>query len=115
MYAKWAIRNTTVYFIVLGASLALLWVVPMDFFRSLDIFPRVLLSSAYLTLPIFSAGILFIHFFDRSKHKNEALGSNLFGALIGGLLEALSLAIGFKALLIPTALLYGLAFLTGEL
>ncbi|HVN20208.1 MAG TPA: hypothetical protein VMU05_15595, partial [Dongiaceae bacterium] len=52
------------------------------------------------------AGIIFVSSFARAGFRGSALGSNLFGALIGGLLESASLWFGLKSLTLLAALLY---------
>ena len=42
-----------------------------------------------------------------------AFGANLLGAMVGGALEYLALILGFNALLVVVAILYGLALLSG--
>ena len=73
---------------------------------------RILLASAALCLPVFFAGIIFIQSFARAGFRGEALGSNLIGSLVGGLVEALSFWSGIKALLLIGALLYLSSLLT---
>jgi hypothetical protein len=55
---------------------------------------------------VFFAGIIFVRSFAHAGFSGKALGSNLFGALVGGLLESLSFWFGLKALLVIAALLY---------
>ena len=43
-----------------------------------------------------------------------AFGTNLLGAIVGGVLEYGALVVGYRALLIVVAALYGLAFLAGR-
>ena len=87
-------------------SLAVMFTVPM---RSL-LFPsflfRALVATLVLCTPVFFAGIIFVSSFARAGFRGSALGSNLFGSLIGGLLESLSLWFGLKSLAIIAALLY---------
>jgi len=52
---------------------------------------------------------LFASEFRSAESPAAALGANMFGAVVGGLLENLSLIIGMKALLAVAALLYALA------
>jgi hypothetical protein len=59
-----------------------------------------------LCLPVFFAGIVFIRSFALEGFRSEALGSNLLGALMGGLLESLSMWTGIRSLLIVAGLLY---------
>jgi hypothetical protein len=44
-----------------------------------------------------------------------AFATNLLGAIVGGLLEYLSLVTGYRFLLVVVAALYGLAFLAHRL
>jgi spermidine synthase len=80
--------------------------VPLDklFFHS--IWLRALAATAVLCLPVFFAGIVFIRSFALEGFRSEALGSNLLGALMGGLLESLSMWTGIRSLLIIAGLLY---------
>jgi len=51
-----------------------------------------------LTLPIFFAGILFSNLFRLEQSPGLALGYNLFGAMVGGVLEYSSMAWGINNL-----------------
>jgi hypothetical protein len=46
--------------------------------------------------------------------STTAFGANLLGAIVGGVLEYLSLITGFRFLLVVVAVLYGLAFIFGR-
>ena len=87
-------------------SLVMLYAVPMEklFFESLVV--RGIVSVLVLCLPVFFAGIVFVSSFAKARFEGNALGSNLFGSLAGGLLESLSLWFGLKALVIVAALIY---------
>jgi spermidine synthase len=80
--------------------------VPLEqlFFHSFWL--KALAATAALCLPVFFAGIVFIKSFALEGFSSEALGSNLLGALAGGLLESLSMWTGIRSLLIIAALLY---------
>jgi hypothetical protein len=58
---------------------------------------------------IFFAGLLFASEFRAADSPAAALGANMLGAVVGGLLENLSLIIGMQALLLVAAVLYSLA------
>jgi len=90
----------------LFVTLAVMYFVPMQklFFESWTV--RALVATLALCTPVFFAGIIFISSFARVGFRGSALGSNLFGSLIGGLLESASLWFGLKSLTIITALLY---------
>ena len=61
--------------------------------------------------PIFAANLVFARRFRDSADSTAAFGANLLGAMVGGLLEYVSLITGYRSLLLIVALLYGVAFL----
>ena len=87
-------------------TLAGMYFVPMQklFLESWTL--RALAATWALCTPVFFAGIIFVSSFARSGFRGSALGSNLFGALIGGLLESASLWFGLKSLTMIAAILY---------
>ncbi|HXP84486.1 MAG TPA: methyltransferase domain-containing protein [Bryobacteraceae bacterium] len=70
---------------------------------------RFLAAVAVLCSPVFFASVIFIRTFAGAKFSGVALGSNLLGALVGGLLETLSMWIGLRSLLLLTFVLYAMA------
>jgi spermidine synthase len=87
-------------------SFAVTWLIPLDKFFFHSIALKAVSAALVLCSPVFFAGIIFVRSFARAGFSGKALGSNLFGALVGGLLESLSFWVGLKALLILAALLY---------
>jgi spermidine synthase len=87
-------------------TLAVMYVVPMQklFFESWSL--RAVVATLALCTPAFFAGVIFVSGFARAGFRGSALGSNLFGSLIGGLLESASLWFGLKSLAILAAILY---------
>jgi spermidine synthase len=73
-----------------------------------------LAAGAMVALPVFFAGLLFASYFKNHPRPASALGSNIIGAVAGGLLEYASLMAGFKSLYLIAALVYLAAFLTGK-
>jgi SAM-dependent methyltransferase len=67
------------------------------------------LAALIFAIPVFFAGLLFASEFRSAESPAAALGANMLGAVVGGLLENLSLIVGMKALLIIAGLLYCLA------
>lgn len=67
-----------------------------------------LLATAYC-VPIFLAGVIFAETFRKCPNKSSAFGSNIIGAVAGGLAQNLSFVIGLKALLLLAVIFYGLA------
>jgi hypothetical protein len=58
---------------------------------------------------VFFAGLLFSAEFRRTDSPAAALGANMLGAVVGGLLENASLVFGMNALLLIAACFYVLA------
>jgi len=106
-------RPELLYLVLLGA-LAVAWVVPTDALLQVDTTPRFIAAVALWFTPIFIANLVFAHRFRDVEESNVAFGANLLGAMIGGVLEYMALLTGYQALIILVAVLYGLAFLTGQ-
>jgi len=66
-------------------------------------------AAVVFAIPVFFAGLLFASEFRATDSPAAALAANMLGAVVGGLLENLSLITGMRALLIVAAILYGLA------
>jgi SAM-dependent methyltransferase len=79
---------------------------PVEKCLHLSFVPKMLLATVVLCLPVFFAGVVFVRSFARESFPAGALGANLFGGLVGGLLESLSLWTGIRSLVIVAGLLY---------
>jgi hypothetical protein len=97
----------------LFVSLAVCYLVPMETFFFPSVWVKTASSALVFCSPVFFAGIVFIQSFRKAQFSGQALGSNLMGSLLGGLLESLSLWTGLKALLLVAAGLY-LVSLAGD-
>ena len=82
------------------------YLVPLEKFFYGSMMAKMLVATLVLCLPVFFAGIVFIRSFAKTGFRAEALGANLFGGLVGGLLESLSLWTGIRSLVIVAGLLY---------
>jgi len=98
------------YGFLLG-GLALAWLVPASWLLSLPALARLPLAVLIAFLPIFAANVIFAKRFASAEHPTIAFATNLLGSMLGGALEYLSLAFGYRALLIIAALLYISAYL----
>lgn len=107
-------RRPARLYVVLLAGIALAWAVPPSALLGLAFLPRFAAAVTLAFLPIFTANLVFAQRFKSTSASATAFGANLLGAMFGGILEYASLVIGYRALLIVVALLYGLAFLTGR-
>jgi SAM-dependent methyltransferase len=97
------------FYVLLAASLAAGIVVPMSTFLNLPGALRIIASCIVVFLPIFFAGVVFAVSFRDSRDPDVDFGSNIAGAVLGGLTEPLSLVIGFNALLIVALVFYALS------
>jgi spermidine synthase len=84
---------------------------PMQRLLFSDPFLRALIALAALCLPVYFAGIIFTRSFAEVRFNSEALGSNLLGALVGGILESISFWTGLRALILISVGLYALSAL----
>jgi hypothetical protein len=75
---------------------------------------RAVLGAVLVSLPLLAGGTVFATSLARSGSAERALAANLIGAMAGGLLEYVSMIIGFRALVLVAAVLYGVAFLSRE-
>jgi len=99
-------------YVLLFCSLLTGYLVPLNRLFFASIWLKALSAMALLCLPVFFAGIIFVRSFADAGFHASALGSNLFGALTGGLLECISFWTGIQSLLLVAAALYALSRLT---
>lgn len=71
---------------------------------------RAGMGALVLCLPVLFASMIFIRSFSAAGFQGAALGSNLIGALIGGLAESVSMATGLSSLTLLAGLLYLAAY-----
>jgi spermidine synthase len=102
-------RNLWPYYALLVASLTVNIAVPMSTFLALPGAEKIAVSCAVIFVPIFFAGIVFGASFRDSTQPDLDFGSNIAGAILGGLIEALSLVTGFNLLLVVAVAFYVLS------
>ena len=107
-------RMPVLYLALLGA-LVVAWAVPQESLLSLSPVPRFFAATALAFAPIYVANLVFAKRFAAVGSSTVAFATNLLGAIVGGLLEYLSLVTGYRFLLVVVAALYGLAFLSHRL
>jgi spermidine synthase len=90
----------------------LLYYVDLARLAFLPYLSKAILVGSLTTLPMIFSGIIFIRAFSNIEEKDQALGANLFGALIGSLLQSIAFITGIKALLLIVIGLYALSMLT---
>ncbi len=106
--------DARVLYALLLAALVVAWAVPPDKLLSLSVIPRFLIAVAIAFAPVFLANLVFAQRFRDVGSSTVAFGANLLGAMVGGLLEYMSLIVGYRMLLVAVAVLYGCAFLLGR-
>jgi SAM-dependent methyltransferase len=97
------------HYLLLAASLGVAIAVPMNTFLNLPGALRIVVSCAVVFVPVFFAGVIFGTAFRDAESPDIALGSNIGGAILGGLSENLTLLIGFNNLLILALAYYALS------
>ena len=95
-------------------SLAIVWLVPNAWLLTLPVPVRLIVAVALAFAPIFCANLYFTSRFKEAANPTAAFAANLFGAMIGGCLEYLSLLTGYRFLIVVAALIYLAAVLVGR-
>ena len=95
-------------------SLAVLWLVPNAWLLTVPVPVRLLLAVILAFAPIFFANLYFTSRFKEAANPTAAFAANLFGAMIGGCLEYLSLLTGYRFLIVVAAVIYLAAVLVGR-
>jgi hypothetical protein len=86
------------WYSLLALSLLGLWLLPPRLLVELPLVTRAVIGGIAFAIPIFFAGIIFSSELRTRGDAAAALGCNLCGAVVGGLLENLSMLIGLKAI-----------------
>ena len=96
---------------LIGSCLGL-YFVDLSVFSTLPYAAKAIVVGGLTTVPMLFSGILFIRAFAATQRKDVALGANLIGSLVGGLLQSITFVVGIKALLLIVAGLYLAAVMT---
>ena len=99
------------YYILLFGFLLLNYFIPVSYLVGFSKPVRVILGALMLSLPLFASGVVFASSLSRIGNADQVLAANLLGALVGGLVEYVSMATGFRYLLIMAAMFYLLAII----
>jgi len=105
---RWAI------IVALFASLLVAFLVPNQALLALPFPVRLAAAIALAFAPVYCANLLFTSRFKDAANSTSAFAANLFGAMIGGCLEYLSLILGYQYLIIVAALMYAIAVIVGQ-
>lgn len=116
MAANWSvqrfagIRVWTAYAGIAVTGL-LAYVVPVDRYFFANALLRALCALILLCSPAYFAGIIFAKSYAASGFQSTALGSNILGALCGGIVESLSFWTGIRSLVLVALAFYLLSAL----
>ena len=111
---RWPVRRPSLLYAPLFMSLAIAWAVPIH--ALLDLTPGVRFAAAVVLgfTPVFLGNLIFANRFKDVGSSTIAFGTNLLGAIVGGVLEYGALVVGYRSLLVGVAALYALALITGR-
>lgn len=98
-------------YVLLGLALCFNYFFPVSSFLGMEWALRVVLASLSLALPLFFAGLIFATTFSQTTSVEIALGSNLIGAVLGGIFEYTSLVYGIRVLYLFALMFYLLSAL----
>lgn len=98
-------------YVGIGVCMLISYLLPLEklFFQTFWV--KALVATLVLCSPVAFASLVFIRSFADYKFNGQALGSNLLGALVGGMLESASLWTGIRSLIILAAAFYFLSLI----
>jgi SAM-dependent methyltransferase len=102
----------TPVYALLVCSCVGLYFLDLSTFAFLPYATKAAVVGLLVSVPMLFSGIVFIRSFAAAERKDAALGANLIGSLVGGLLQSVTFVTGIKALLLLVAVLYLMAVLT---
>ncbi len=108
---RWQWKNPKPWFWLLFGSVVLLYLFPLSWLHTQTLPVRALLAGLLTGLPVGLAGVIVPILLERSPRPAVSLGSNLIGAVLGGVLEYYSMLGGMKSTALMALLLYMVAFL----
>ncbi len=100
------VERLTLWFVPLLGTLMTTYFVSAGVLNRLGILTRGLLGGVLYALPIGFAGVIFSSLLKRAASPSAALGSNLLGAVCGGILEYTSMFVGLRDLALFAAVFY---------
>ena len=106
LVTRWRPRLGWIY-AGLFAALAFDYSFPLQGLLAIGFWAQVVAAGIRVAAPLFFSGIIFARWFEQTDNPSSALGANLMGAVIGGLLEYVSLIIGLRQLYLLAIAFYG--------
>jgi len=109
--ARFRFRRIWIFYILLFGMLALNLAIRPETLLLPSILARYLIASALAFAPVFLANVIFSNSFRDTELADVAFASNLFGIMVGGMLEYLSMLFGYHLLLVLVIAFYALAMI----
>jgi hypothetical protein len=103
---RFRLVDIRVYYMLLAVALLFSYFVPLQTLLGQNVWLKAVLGSLIISLPLFFAGIIFAGSLKKTTSVEVAFGSNLLGAVLGGLLEYSSLILGLNNLVLVALALY---------
>jgi fucose 4-O-acetylase-like acetyltransferase len=107
--ARFRPEKLTRFYVLLLLAIPVSYFLPVGRLLGLPFWLRGGIASLTVAVPIFLAGVIFATSFRRTSSPEAAFGSNLLGAVLGGLGEYLSLLCGVRALCFVIMAFYALS------
>lgn len=98
--------SRVLWYSLLVVSLVMVWALPWRALFDLGLVARGVVAGIAVAAPIFFAGVIFSSELRTRADAAAALGCNLCGAMMGGLLENLSMVLGLKAIVLLALAIY---------
>ena len=103
---KIKVNNLKFYYICLFIAFAVNYFFPLKLILSYGLIVKFISAGVLIGLPIFFSGVIFVAKFKNSNQRSISMGSNLIGAMFGGVMEYSSMIIGFKNLTFLIVIFY---------
>ncbi len=100
----------TIHYTMLAASLLAGYLIPIHRLLAVSWHVAAIGATALLVLPLLFAGVIFATSLRRCRSVPSAFASNLLGAILGGLCEYASMAVGFRLLYVIGLALYAASY-----
>ncbi|MGE3818281.1 MAG: hypothetical protein AB7I30_02510 [Isosphaeraceae bacterium] len=104
--------SSPVVYLGLILTCLVLYFVDLSTLAFLPFWVKAPMVGALAALPMLFSGVVFARSFASSAEKDQALGANILGALVGGILQSLTFVTGTRFLSLVVAALYAAAYLT---
>jgi hypothetical protein len=113
--ARFRFRRIWIFYALLFGMLVLNLLLRPETLLLENVVVRYVVASFLTFAPVFLANVIFSNSFRDSELADVAFASNLLGIMVGGMLEYLSMLIGYHLLLVLVLAFYALAmFLRGR-